>query len=206
MESTTGLDLQLKEMAVRIRELRRISGLSAAEMALATGVPEQEYIACESGTHDLSFAFIYRCAMAFNVNVTDIIEGTSPTLRGYAITRAGEGARIEQAHGMVYYNLAAPFQNRISEPLYVECAYSAEAEKKSIELTSHVGQECDLVISGTLKVQIGSHTEILHEGDCAYYDSSIPHGMIAVGGKDCKFYAIVLNPSAYTGEQGAAEL
>jgi acetyl-CoA synthetase len=206
MESTLGLDLQLKEMAARIRELRRISGLGAAEMALATGVSEQEYIACESGTHDLSFAFIYRCAMAFGVNVTDIIEGTSPTLRGYAVTRAGEGARIEQAHGMVYYNLAAPFQDRISEPLYVECAYTAEAEKKPIELTSHVGQECDLVISGTLKVQIGSHTEILHEGDCVYYDSSIPHGMIAVGGKDCRFYAIVLNPSAYTGEQGAAEL
>jgi len=206
MESTTGLDLQLKEMAARIRELRRISGRSAAEMALNTGVSEQEYMACESGMHDLSFAFIYRCAMAFCVNVTDIIEGTSPTLKGYAITRAGEGARIEQAHGMVYYNLAAPFQNRISEPLYVECAYVPEAEQKRIELTSHEGQECDLVISGTLKVQIGSHIEILRPGDCAYYDSSIPHGMIAVGGEDCKFYAIVLNPSAYTGERSEAEL
>ena len=150
MESTAGLDLQLKEMAARIRELRRVTGLSAAQMALNTGVSEQEYMACESGMHDLSFAFIYRCAMAFSVNVTDIIEGTSPTLRGYAITRAGEGARIEQAHGMVYYNLAAPFQNRISEPLFVECAYTPEAEHKTIELTSHEGQECDLVIRGTL--------------------------------------------------------
>ena len=26
-------------------------------------------------------------------------------------------------------------------------------------------------------------------------DSSIPHGMIAVGGEDCEFYAIVLNPT-----------
>ncbi|MBQ3096790.1 MAG: AMP-binding protein, partial [Kiritimatiellae bacterium] len=28
-----------------------------------------------------------------------------------------------------------------------------------------------------------------------YYDSSTPHGMIAVDGQDCLFYAIVLNPS-----------
>ncbi len=206
MESTTGLDLQLQEMAARIRELRRIEGLSTTDFALRTGVSEQEYIACESGMHDLSFAFIYRCAMAFGVNVTDIIEGTSPTLRGYTITRAGEGTRIEKAHGMVYYNLAAPFQNRISEPLYVECACKADAERREIELTSHEGQECDLVVKGTLKVQIGSHTEILHEGDCAYYDSSIPHGMIAVGGENCTFYAIVLNPSAYNGTQGEVEL
>ncbi len=205
METTTGLDFQLQEMAARIRELREIMGLTVAEMALRTGVPKEEYSACEQGLHDLSFAFIYRCAMAFNVNVTDIVQGTSPTLKGYTITRAGEGARIEQAHGMVYYNLAASFQNRISEPLYVNCAYSVEAERRDIELTSHEGQECDLIISGTLKLQIGAHTEILHEGDCAYYDSSTPHGMIAVGGADCRFYAIVLNPASYRADTDVQE-
>ena len=205
MEITTGLDFQLQEMAARIRELREIMGLSVGEMALRTGVSEEEYAACERGAHDLSFAFIYRCAMAFNVNVTDIVQGASPTLKGYTITRSGEGARIEQAHGMVYYNLAAAFQNRISEPLYVDCAYSVEAERSDIELTTHEGQECDLVISGTLKLQIGSHTEILRPGDCAYYDSSIPHGMIAVGGEDCRFYAIVLNPASYRADADVAE-
>ena len=154
----TGLDFQLSEMAQRIAELRGIMGLSVEEMALRTGVSEDEYLLCEQGAHDLSFAFIYRCAMAFNVNVTDIVEGQSPKLKGYTITHAGEGARIEQAHGMVYYNLAAPFQNRISEPLYVKCDYSVEAERRDIELTTHEGQECDLVISGTLKLQIGNHT------------------------------------------------
>ena len=44
-------------------------------------------------------------------------------------------------------------------------------------------------------MQIGRHVEILGPGDSIYYDSSTPHGMIAVGGKDCIFYAIVLNPS-----------
>ena len=102
MEVTTGLDFQLQEMAARIRELREIMGLSVGEMALRTGVSEEEYAACERGAHDLSFAFIYRCAMAFNVNVTDIVQGASPTLKGYTITRSGEGARIEQAHGMLW--------------------------------------------------------------------------------------------------------
>ena len=38
-------------------------------MAKLTGVSVEEYTACEDGTHDLSFAFIYRCALAFKVNV-----------------------------------------------------------------------------------------------------------------------------------------
>ena len=191
----TGLDLKIKEMAGRIYELRQIENLSTAEMAEKTGVSEAEYIDCENGKSDLNFAFIYRCATAFNVDVTDIIQGSSPTLKSYTVTKKGEGQRIEEAHGMTYYNLAASFRNRIAEPLYVCSRYNEDAQNKEIELTSHQGQECDLIIEGNLKVQIGRHVEILGPGDSIYYDSSTPHGMIAVGGKDCIFYAIVLNPS-----------
>ena len=195
MKQITGLDYKIKEMAARIRELREIEGLSVADMAQKTAVSEEEYTACENGESDLNFAFIYRCALAFNVDVTDIIEGQSPTLRSYTVTRKGEGQRIEKAHGMTYYNLAAAFQNRIAEPLYVKSAYSEEAQHRDIELTTHAGQECDLIIEGKLKVQVGEHKEILGPGDSIYYDSSTPHGMIAVDGKDCIFYAIVLNPT-----------
>ena len=195
MKQITGLDYKIREMAGRIRELREIEGLSVADMAQKTAVSEEEYTACENGESDLNFAFIYRCALAFNVDVTDIIEGQSPTLRSYTVTRKGEGQRIEKAHGMTYYNLAAAFQNRIAEPLYVKSAYSEEAQHRDIELTTHAGQECDLIIEGKLKVQVGEHKEILGPGDSIYYDSSTPHGMIAVDGKDCIFYAIVLNPT-----------
>ncbi len=195
MEQITGLDYKIKEMAARIRELREIEGFTAAEMAVKTDVSTEEYLSCENGESDLNFAFIYRCALAFNVDVTDIIEGKSPTLKSYTVTRKGMGQKIEQAHGMVYYNLASAFQNRIAEPLYVRSEYSEEAQHKDIELTTHAGQECDLIIEGHLKVQVGEHKVVLGPGDSIYYDSGTPHGMIAVNGEDCIFYAIVLNPT-----------
>ena len=206
MQRVTGLDDKIREMAGRIRELREISGLSVSEMAEKTAVSQEEYRRCEAGQQDLNFAFLYRCALTFGVDVTDLIEGQSPKLRAYTLTRAGRGRKIEQAHGLTYYNLAADFQNRISEPLYVQAAYSAEAERRPIELTTHEGQECDLVLKGTLKVQVGEHTEILHEGDSIYYDSSNPHGMIALDGEDCLFYAIVLTPQAEPTGRPAADL
>ncbi len=190
-----GLDIKIKEMAGRIRELREIEGLSTSEMAVKTGVTEAEYIACEMGECDLNFAFIYRCANALSVNVTDIIEGISPKLKSYTVTRYGQGQQIANAHGMTYYNLAYAFQKRIAEPLYVRSSYSEEAQNKDIELTTHAGQECDIVLDGFLKVQIGDHTEILGAGDSIYFDSNTPHGMIATKGRDCVFYAIVLNPT-----------
>ena len=188
-----GLDLKIRQMAERIKELREILGLSTEEMAAKTGVSVEEYENCESGQVDLNFAFIYRCANVFKVNVTDIIEGVSPTLDTYTVTRAGEGQQIAHAHGMTYFNMAYAFKNRICEPLFVKCGYSEEAQNKPIELTTHEGQECDLVVEGNLLVQVGDHREILGPGDTIYYNSDMPHGMIATGGKDCIFYAFVLN-------------
>jgi len=203
-QSMTGMHYKIKEVAGRIRALREITGLTVEEMAVRTGISAEEYIACESGHQNLSIAFLYRCTLSFGVDMGDLLEGSSPKLRSYALTRKGEGQRIEEAHHMIGYNLAAGFRNRIALPLYMELNYRDGAEYEDIELTTHEGQECDIVIRGHMRIQIGGKTEILHPGDCIYYDSSTPHGMIAVDGEDCAFYAIVLsNSAAREGEQAA---
>lgn len=193
MKEMTGLDFKISEMAQRIKELREVIGFTPAEMAEKTDVTIEEYIACERGEKDLNFAFLYRCAIAFNVDVTDIIEGKSPVLASYTVTRNGEGQKIDHAHGMEYYNLAASFKNKICEPLLVKCDPS-EGDS-DIALTTHEGQELDIVVSGSLRVQVGNHVEILNAGDTIYYDSGTPHGMISVGDCETTFYALVFNPS-----------
>jgi len=206
MLNSRDINIKIKEMAERIRELREIEGYTPQQMAEKTGVSTEEYLNCENGLSDLNFAFIYRCAAVLGVNVTDIIEGYSPNLKSYTVTRAGAGQQIAKAHGMVYHNLAYAFKNRIAEPLYVVSTYDEEAQNKDIELTTHEGQECDIVIEGHLMVQIGDHKEVLGPGDSIYYNSDTPHGMIAVNGKDCRFYAIVLRADAETVEAAASDV
>ncbi len=204
-QNLNGMDFKIKQIASRIKELRLVTGLSVEEMAVRTGMSAHEYEQCEAGNRNLSVAFLYHCTLSFGVDMGDLLEGKSPKLRSYALTRRGEGQRIEEAHNMVGFNLAAGFRNRIALPLYMELNYHEGAEKEKIELVTHEGQECDIVISGQMKIQIGAHTEILNPGDTIYYDSGTPHGMIAVGGEDCTFYAIVLrNQAARVGEDSAA--
>ena len=203
-EMITGMDYKIRQVADRIRELRLISGISEEEMARRTDVTVEEYRQYESGSRNMSIAFLYRCVLIFGVDFSDLLEGRSAKLRNYALTRKGDGQRIEEAHHMIGYNLAPDFRNRIALPLYMKLKYKEGAEYEDIELVTHEGQECDIVIRGQMKIQIGSNTEILNPGDTIYYDSSIPHGMIAVGGEDCAFYAIVLsNQAARTGEEAA---
>jgi len=198
-----GMENKIKQIAARIKELRLVTGLSVEEMAARTGTTVNEYEECEAGNRNLSVAFLYHCTLSFGVDMGDLLEGKSPKLRSYALTRKGEGQRIEEAHNMIGFNLASEFRNRIALPLYMELNYNGDEEK--IDLVTHEGQECDIVIRGQMKIQIGEHSEILGPGDCIYYDSGTPHGMIAVNGEDCAFYAIVLrNQAARLGEQAAA--
>ena len=97
------------------------------------------------------------------------------------------------AFGIDIMNMAPKFKNKLAEPYWVRYEYSDELQHQPIHLTKHSGQEFDLVLSGALLVQVGSNKEVLHEGDSIYYNSSTPHGMIAVEGKDCVFCAMVMN-------------
>ncbi|MBE6643927.1 MAG: cupin domain-containing protein [Ruminococcaceae bacterium] len=197
-----GMKDKINQIAARIKELRIVTGLSVEEMAVRTGTTVEEYEQCEAGNRNLSVAFLYHCTLSFGVDLGDLLEGKSPKLRQYALTRSGGGQRIEEAHNMVGFNLASGFRNRIALPLYMELNYNGDEE--NIDLVTHEGQECDIVITGHMKIRIGDNTEILGPGDCIYFDSGTPHGMIAVGGEDCTFYAIVLrNQAARLGEAEA---
>ncbi len=182
----------IKEVANRIRETRLICEISEEEMAACTGVSLESYRELEAGGADFTFTFIYKCAARFGINTTDLLKGSSPTLGEYSITRAGGGLPIARRKGFKYNNLAPLFKNKIAEPFFVKAKYSAEEENAPIKMSHHEGQEYDYIISGSLKVEIDGHTEILNAGDSIYYDSSKPHGMIAYGG-DCDFLAVVIS-------------
>ena len=188
------MEYSLKEVAGRIKDLREAKGYTQEELAKLTGVSVEDYIVLEQGETDFSFTFIYKCAKACGVEVVDILEGTSTTLKSFAITRKGEGLKIIKKHGVVYNNLAPKFKDKLAEPFLVKFPYLPEEQNSPIKLSSHKGQEFDVIVKGSLKVQVGNHVDVLNEGDSIFYDSTIPHGMIAVSEGGCEFHAVVLNP------------
>ncbi len=190
MPTTT--NSKLYEVARRIKEMRSICDFTVEEMAEKTEVSPEQYLVYESGADDLPFSFIHKCALAFDIGITDLLEGHSAKLTSYTVTRKGEGQTTAKENGIEIQNLAPLFKDKLGDPYWVRYEYSAELENKPIHTTTHAGQEFDMVISGTLMVKVGDHTEILHEGDSIYYKSSTPHGMIAVDGRDCVFLAFIL--------------
>ncbi len=183
---------QLERVALRIREMRQILGYTTAQMASFTDLTEEAYVEYESGTVDLPFTFMHKCAKVYGIEITDILEGQGAKLSGYTITRRGEGLTTASEDGITIQDMAPLFRQKLATPYWVTYEYSEELQKLPINTVTHAGQEFDLVIKGAMRIRIGDREEILREGDSVFYKSSTPHGMIAIDGSDCVFLAMIM--------------
>ena len=183
---------QLMDIAARIREMREILGFSQQKLAEMTEIPLDTYQLYESGAVDLPFTFMHKCAKAFGVEITVLLEGHSAKLSGYTVTRKGKGLTTASEDGITIQDMAPMFRRKLATPYYVTYEYNEELQDEPIHTVTHDGQEFNLVLKGALRIRVGEHEEILHEGDSIFYKSSTPHGMIAIEGKDCVFLSMIM--------------
>jgi len=183
---------QLMDVAQRIREMRQIVGYTVAQMAEKTELPETLYQQYEAGSIDLPFTFMHKCAKIFGLELTELLEGHSAKLSGYAVTRKGKGMVTASEDGITIQDMAAMFRKKLATPYYVTYEYSEELQDKPIHTTTHDGQEFNLVLKGAMRIKVGDHEEVLYEGDSIFYKSSTPHGMIAIDGEACVFLSMIM--------------
>ncbi len=180
---------QIEMIAMRIRDLREIDSLTAQEVAEKTGIPLEEYLAYEAGTRDFSFSHLFNIAEVLQVDISDLLTGESPKLKGYVLTRKGKGLAFDRRRQYHYQHLAYNFAHKLAEPFVVTVERDEPAVVKQAH--SHEGQEFDYVLEGVLRLVLGGNELLLAPGDSIYYDSALPHAMYAVEG-DCKFIAVVI--------------
>ncbi len=180
----------IRQIAMRVKELRESCGESAEEAASGLGMSLDKYLAYESGEADISISFITEVASRYNVESTVLLTGEDPKLRIYSLVRKGQGTYVERFSEYKYESLAEVFAQKKAQPFLV--TVDPKAPETPISLNSHPGQEFDYVMEGKLEISINGHLMVLSEGDCIYFDSSFSHGMKSVGDKPTKFLAFVM--------------
>lgn len=181
---------QIKQIAMRVKEIREIAGISIEAMAQEFNIPLELYKKYESGEVDIPVSFLYQVANKFNVELTAILSGEDPRLHIYSLVRKDKGLDVERRKEYKYQSLAYNFAHKKAEPFLV--TVEPKPDDHPFCLNSHPGQEFNYVLEGTLKVVIHHHEIVLNEGDSLFFDASFKHGMKALNGKTARFLAIIL--------------
>lgn len=116
--------------------------------------------------------------------------GEEPKMKSYFLTRRGTGVSVERTKAYKYQSLASGFKGRKADPFIV--TVGPKPENTPVYFNTHEGQEFNLVIEGRMLLNINGKELILNPGDSLYFDSSKPHGMLALDGKTVKFLAVVM--------------
>lgn len=189
---------RLMEIAARVREMREVAGLTAAQAADRLGITAEQYARYEDAGEDIPISVLYELADALGVDMTELLTGTSPRLHHYCYVKSGEGVKIERFKGYRFQSLAFNFVNRAIEPLLVTVD---PEEGRKTSLVTHPGQEFNYVLTGRIRVVIGGASVEMSPGDSLYFNPEIPHGQVALDGKQATFLTVILHECA-KGEAG----
>lgn len=180
---------QIKLIAARLRGLRDVLELSEKDMAETCQMSLDEYRQIESGTVDISVSTLQRISRRYGISLSVLMFGEEPKMSSYFLTRAGTGMSVERRAAYKYQSLASGFRGRVADPFIVTVAPKEDA---TVLFNSHPGQEFNLVLEGKMLLNINGKELILNEGDSLYFNSALPHGMLALDGKPVKFLAIIM--------------
>lgn len=164
------------EVGKRIRYLRRLQGLTSDELAKLAGVSQSMISQIERGQVSPSLETLWKLSHSLKVPVFSFFE-TEET-NAVTIFRAGEAKNIKRVRPNVSYQLLSPnsgkqmsFFKMIVEP----------GEDLETPLLYHSGEECGIMLAGSLRIEVEGEIHTIHEGDSIYFDSSLPHRFTNVG-------------------------
>jgi transcriptional regulator with XRE-family HTH domain len=177
----------------RVRALRKARGLSVADVAKQSGIPESTVYGIEGHLVSPPLGNIVSLAKVFEISVGDFFgeSGDSP----YCIVRSDDRKTVsrfnsldETSGGYSYQSLGQHKKNRHMEPFLVTLS---PTESSEIEPNQHIGEEIIFVLEGKIEVRLLDKTEILNPGDSIYYDSTMPHFISCHGKEPATILAVI---------------
>jgi DNA-binding XRE family transcriptional regulator len=162
-------------MAQRVREYRKLMGLSVAQLATLSGLSKGMLSKMENAQASPSLATLARLSAALSVPVTAFFRGLDEE-RDVLLVKAGQGIDINHRGsrtGHRYQHLGSMRQphNRM-EPLLVTLVERSEV----FPLYQHPGSELLYVIAGTMEYTYGNATYTLEPGDTLQFSGETTHG------------------------------
>jgi len=183
-----------EELGKRIKKYRLQRRLSLQDLAGKTGFTKGYLSKVENSSKAPPVSTLAMVAKALNVSISEIF-GEEEEKNSICLVKSGERpliARSGSTFGYSYQALAHPFFKKHMEPYILAFPLHPKASPHF----QHKGEEFMFVIEGTMKFFYGEKEFMVEEGDCIYFDASVPHHGERYGNKKLKCIMVVYTPES----------
>jgi len=168
-----------------LRSIRQRNNWSLATVSAKTGLATSTLSRIENNQLSLTYEKLLQLSRGLGVDLAELLSGDqrqppSPLTGRRAFTPPGEG-RVIQTKAHYYRYLCTELTAKKMTPIIG--TVSATDIRDVGGFLRHEGEEMVYVLSGTMEL----HTEFyeplrVEQGGCIYFDSSMGHAFVAVGG------------------------
>lgn len=179
----------------RLVNLRRKRGLTTGELAARAKVTSGFISQLEHNKAVPSLTTLQRLAAALYVPLTYLLleDDLQPQ-----VVRHHERQVLPLGQDGLRASLLSPLSSQHLELVLLDLPRGTVSWPQS---RSHEGQECHVVLRGTIRAYYGDESYLLEEGDSILWDGTVPHRMENVGNGAAQLL-IALAPAAFLGHAG----
>lgn len=177
-------------VARRLKAVRKSKGLSQRELARRTGVGSGTISQIEARATQPSVSVLKKILDGIPMDLAtffsfELPEDGSPVVRRNELVDIG-------APGVRYLLVAAQRAERDLQMLHEFYEPGRGSGRRRL---SHEGEECAVVIAGTLEITVGDEVFVLERGDAYYFKSTAPHRFRNVGSTVCEVVSACTPPT-----------
>jgi transcriptional regulator with XRE-family HTH domain len=181
--------LDESEIGSKIKQLRKERRLNLLELADKTGFTKGYLSKVENAKKSPPVSTLITIATALGVSLAAIFSD-GETKTSITLVKRSERKMMNRdgtAFGYSYEPLALNFPERHMEPYILTLPLRPKAQA----VFQHKGEELLFVLEGTMRFTHGDTELIVEEGDCVYFDASVPHFGFAEGSKEVKCLMVI---------------
>jgi transcriptional regulator with XRE-family HTH domain len=185
--------IQEAEVGKRIQQYRIDRRLTLQELAKKTGLTKGYLSKIEKAKKAPPVSTLINLARALEISISEVLGEGEDNKSPICLIKRGDRpfiARDGTVFGYAYQTLAHKFYNKHMEPYIL----TLPLKPKQNALFQHKGEEMMFVLEGTMKFFHGENEFIVDEGDCVYFDASIPHYGICQGNKEVIILMVIYTP------------
>ncbi|MDR7124613.1 helix-turn-helix domain-containing protein [Pseudotabrizicola sp. 4114] len=176
------------DLGARMKAVRQSCGFTLETAAHRSGLALSTIHKIENGRVSPSYENLVKIARAYEIGMERLFSAdheAAPTTR-LTVTKAGEGRKV-RSRNFEYEVLCNALAEKKIIPLVTRV--EKRAPLTPADLDSHTGEETLYVLSGRVELTVEHYQPvILDVGDCAYFDSTLKHGLRALDDTETKVF------------------
>jgi transcriptional regulator with XRE-family HTH domain len=188
-----------EDIGHRIRQFRRVSGMTLNDLAKAAGISQGYLSKIENSKNAPPVSTLLMLIRVLDIKMSELF-GEESRPRKFSHVKPDERqmvARNGSIFGYSYESIAQNYQDRRMDPYIM--TIPADLDRDPDFHFKHRGEEMMFLLEGKMKFFHDEDEYILETGDCIYFDAGVPHNGFCIEGERAVVLMVIYTPGMGAG-------